>query len=84
MTHTTVTLTPDFIKVRSNKKEVKFKIANDKAIELMIKWGMPMNTWRLFDTMDKEDKKWVLFESMRVLDGRNKLNQLLIDELSQI
>lgn len=80
----TVTLTPDYIKVRSNRKEVKFKISHEKAIELVMRWRMPMNTWRFFETMSDEDKNWVSTECVRVITERNKINQLLILELNQL
>lgn len=77
----TVTLTPDYIEFRSNKKSVKFKISHDRAIELLMKWEMPMHTWRLFDTLDNEDKQWITKECTRVLTDRNKTNELILLEL---
>lgn len=77
----TITLTPNFIEFRSNKKMVKFKITNDKAIELLMKWNLPMNAFLNFDTLNKEDQKWIVEECTRVLVERNKENNMTLVEL---
>lgn len=77
----TVTLTPDFIKLRSNKKEIKFKITHDKAIELLMKWEIPMGTFLFLESLPQEDRDWVISECERVIGSRQKTNESLLKEI---
>lgn len=76
----TITLTPNFIKLRIHKKEVKFKITNGEAIELLIKWKIPMNTFCFLDDLDNDDQEWIKENCKRVLSERNSTNNLLLKE----